>query len=110
MAEKTVFESFYVCVEKADRIVLSDNANVTATLVGCVEKAGTGTAVVRAGALGEGGTSVRYAPPDGTVLHFPFDGSLEEALNGPQGQMTPLAIAHGARARCGLRGEGRRLL
>ena len=43
----------------ADRIVLSDNANVTATLVGCVEKAGTGTAVVRAGALGEGGTSVR---------------------------------------------------
>lgn len=82
----------------ADRIVLSDNANVTATLVGCVEKAGTGTAVVRAGALGEGGTSVRYAPPDGTVLHFPFDGSLEEALNGPQGQMTPLAIAHGAPA------------
>lgn len=82
----------------ADRIVLSDNANVTAMLVGCVEKAGTGTAVVRAGALGEGGTSVRYAPPDGTVLHFPFDGSLEEALNGPQGQMTPLAIAHGAPA------------
>lgn len=74
---------------------IEGGAGVSAALVGPVTKSGTGTLYLMGGTVAGKTEPLAYDLPEGTVVYFPLDGSLEEACIDKSGHMAQLVLCTG---------------